>query len=186
MTTDMTLGETTLRAATPSDAARLAEFGARTFAETFAADNAPNDMDLYLGRTYGVTHQTAELADPSWTTIIAEADATVVAFAQLRLGPTPASVMGQSPIELLRFYVDRPWQGRGLARTLMEAVDREAVRRGADMLWLAVWERNERARAFYRKAGFSDVGSKEFVLGAEHQTDRVMAKAVSGRRDVVA
>lgn len=186
MNTDLPLGELTLRVALASDASRLAEFGARTFAETFAADNTPENMELYLGRTYGVAKQTAELANPAWTTIVAEGDDSVAGFAQLRLGPAPVVVVGRSPIELLRFYVDRPWQGRGLAGAMMREVEREAGRRGADVLWLAVWEQNERAKAFYRKAGFSDVGSKPFVLGADRQTDRVMAKLLPARRGAVA
>jgi nucleoside-diphosphate-sugar epimerase len=45
---------------------------------------------------------------------------------------------------------------------------------GARHLWLGVWERNPRARRFYEKCGFVDVGSQAFVLGSDPQTDRVM------------
>jgi ribosomal protein S18 acetylase RimI-like enzyme len=58
----------------------------------------------------------------------------------------------------------------------MAAVDREAARRGAMVVWLSVWERNERAKAFYRKCGFAEVGDKVFVLGTDRQRDRVMAR----------
>jgi RimJ/RimL family protein N-acetyltransferase len=37
-----------------------------------------------------------------------------------------------------------------------------------------VWERNARAIAFYRKAGFVPVGSKVYVVGADPQIDHVM------------
>jgi ribosomal protein S18 acetylase RimI-like enzyme len=176
MNTDTNLGRVIVRPAVSADAARLAEFGARLFLETFGADNTPEDMAIYLGRTYGAAQQTAELDDPAMTTIVAEADGLLAGYAQMRAGPAPESVEGHPPIELLRFYVDRAWQGRGLARTLMRAVDDEAARRGAAVLWLAVWERNGRAKAFYRKCGFDDVGSKVFVLGTDRQTDRVMAR----------
>ena len=53
-----------------------------------------------------------------------------------------------------------------------------AAERGADVLWLCVWERNHRAQAFYRKIGFEDRGAKEFILGRDRQTDRVMARAL--------
>ena len=48
----------------------------------------------------------------------------------------------------------------------------------ATALWLGVWEHNPRAQAFYRKAGFADVGSKVFVVGTDAQADRVMLKAL--------
>ena len=179
MSTETHSAAVSFRLAVPADAARLAEFGARTFEDAFGADNTPENMLLYLGRAYGVAQQTAELDDPSMSTIVAESDGRLAAFAQLRAGPAPESVPGGAAIELLRFYVDRPWHGLGLARTLMAAVDREAARRGAVVLWLSVWEHNERAKAFYRKCGFADVGSKAFVLGTDRQRDRVMARPVA-------
>ena len=49
-----------------------------------------------------------------------------------------------------------------------------AKRRGATSMWLGVWERNERAKAFYAKHGFQKVGSQIFVVGSDPQTDHVM------------
>jgi ribosomal protein S18 acetylase RimI-like enzyme len=60
----------------------------------------------------------------------------------------------------------------------MDAVLSEAQARQARTLWLGVWERNPRAIAFYRKRGFQDVGSHEFLLGQDRQTDRVMVLAI--------
>jgi ribosomal protein S18 acetylase RimI-like enzyme len=168
-----------IRHGTPADAALLAELGARTFAEAFGPDNRPEDMGLYLARSYGKPQQAHELADPTMSTLLAEVEGQVAGYAQLRGGLAPACVHGARPIELWRFYVDRPWQGRGVAQTLMEAVRAEAARRDASTLWLAVWERNERAKAFYRKCGFLDVGAQAFILGTDRQQDRVMAQSLA-------
>ena len=165
-----------VRAGTPADAGPLAAFGARVFAETFGPANDPADMALYLSRTYGLAQQSRELADPAIATLLAELDGTLVGFAQLREGQAPPCVIGPDPVELNRFYVDRPSQGRGVAQGLMGAVLAEGRRRGGATLWLAVWERNDRAQAFYRKCGFVDVGSQPFVLGTDRQTDRVMSR----------
>jgi ribosomal protein S18 acetylase RimI-like enzyme len=43
-------------------------------------------------------------------------------------------------------------------------------------MWLGVWERNPRAVAFYRKYGFTRVGEHTFMLGADAQTDWVLAR----------
>jgi ribosomal protein S18 acetylase RimI-like enzyme len=82
-------------------------------------------------------------------------------------------------MEIVRFYVDRPWHGRGVAQTLMAAAASMARAAGARTLWLGVWERNERAIAFYRKSGFADVGTKIFVLGTDHQRDLVLARPLT-------
>ena len=163
-----------IRPGVPADAAMLAALGTRTFRDAFGAHNTPDDMALYLRRTYGIAQQTAELTNPGMVTLIAELDGNPAGFAQLRFGKPPGCVQGSDPVEVWRFYVDRPWHGQGVAQTLMAAVRREAVSRAGRTLWLAVWEQNERAKGFYRKAGFLDAGSQPFILGEDHQTDRVM------------
>jgi ribosomal protein S18 acetylase RimI-like enzyme len=168
-----------VRPAAPSDALPLSQFGARTFRDAFAAENRPENLDAYLAKAYGVPQQSAELADPSIVSLIAEANQEMVGFAQLRGGIAPTCVTGPQPIELWRFYVAREWHGQGAASTLMTAVVDEALRRGARTLWLGVWERNARAQAFYRKCGYVVVGRQPFMLGSERQTDLVMVRPVS-------
>jgi ribosomal protein S18 acetylase RimI-like enzyme len=167
---------TSVRRAQPDDAAALATFAARIFRETFEADNTPENMALYLEANYGPEHQDAEIRDPRVITLLAEDGRRLAGYSQLHEGPAPDCVTGAPPIEIRRFYVDRAWQGRGMAQALMMASLEAAVNRGARTVWLAVWERNLRAQAFYRKCGFEDCGAKEFMLGRDRQTDRVMVR----------
>lgn len=170
------MGELHVRSATAADAARLADMGARLFRETFASDNRPEDLEQYLGTAFGEAIQRAEIADPAFDTLIAEIDGDAAAYAQLRTMSPPAPIEAPGSIELRRFYVDRAHHGRGVAKDLMDAVERVAAARDATAIWLGVWERNPRAIAFYRKCGFLDVGSQVFVLGSDPQTDRIMLR----------
>lgn len=169
-----------IRTGTSADAAALAEFAARTFREAFAADNRPEDMALHLATFYSPATQLAELLDPAICTLLAESGGRLAGFAQVRTGPVPACVTGPEPIELGRFYVDRPWHGRGVAPALMQRAVEEASRRGGLTFWLGVFERNARARAFYEKQGFVDVGTQFFMVGTDRQRDRVMVRALPG------
>jgi GNAT superfamily N-acetyltransferase len=162
--------------ATAGDAEALAEFGARTFSETFGQENSAEDMRLHLASAWSPELQRAEIVDPKMDTLLVRVDAVLAGFAQLHLGKAPASVATVAPVELLRFYVDKPWQGQGLAGELMQAVLRRAREHGARELWLGVWERNLRAQAFYRKHGFRQVGTQIFVVGTDPQTDHVMLR----------
>jgi diamine N-acetyltransferase len=155
-----------IRRATVADARTLAELGTRTFEETFGSANRREDIEAYLSRTYGEQKQKQEIDDPQMITLVAEEAGSLIAFAQMRVE--------KGRIEIARFYVDRPWQGRGLAHALMQAVIEEAKARQMETIWLGVWERNDRAIAFYRKCGFRDAGSQPFILGSDLQTDRVM------------
>ena len=157
-----------------SDAAALAAFAERTFSETFAAANRPEDIEAYLPTAYGTGLQEIELADPDIITLIIADGETLAAYAQVRRGEVPACVKGSAPVELWRFYVDKPFQGRGLAQQLMAAAHAAAFELGGRTLWLGVWERNERAIAFYSKAGFHTVGSHDFWVGSDRQTDNIM------------
>lgn len=168
----------TIRAATVADVAVLSELARRTFYDTFAPTNDPNDMARHLAEAFGIDQQTRELCDRDITTLLVEADGEAIAFAQLRVGHVPDCVSGADPIELWRFYVAHQWHGRGIARPLMERVITEARARGARTLWLGVWEKNDRARAFYAKCGFTSVGDHIFLFGTDPQTDLVMAMAL--------
>ncbi|HUQ89360.1 MAG TPA: GNAT family N-acetyltransferase [Vicinamibacterales bacterium] len=168
----------TIRTATAADAAVVADLARRTFYDTFASTNDAADMALYLEGAYGVDQQTRELMDRDITTLLVEEHGDAVAYAQIRIGHIPECVTGGAPIELWRFYVDRGFHGRGIAQELMHRVKQLAVERGAKTLWLGVWERNDRARAFYVKCGFADVGEHIFLFGTDPQTDRVMVTSL--------
>jgi GNAT superfamily N-acetyltransferase len=164
----------TIRTATRADAAVLADLAKRTFYDTFAASNDAGDMALYLAGAYGIEQQTRELQDSGITTLLVEQDGIAIAYAQLRNDHVPECVTDAGAIELWRFYVDRGWHGRGIAAALMARVKEVARQRGAATLWLGVWERNDRARAFYAKCGFTRAGEHIFLFGTDPQTDLVM------------
>jgi diamine N-acetyltransferase len=166
-----------IRSASVDDVSALTEFGARTFFESFGADNTAEDMARHLASAWHPDLQRREILDASIDTLLArDSQGTLAGFAQLRDRAAPEGIETSRPVELWRFYVDRPWQGRGLARALMNAVFEQARVRGGRELWLGVWERNERARAFYGKCGFEKVGQKIFVVGTDPQTDHVMLR----------
>ena len=169
----------TIRRATLADAPALAELAARTFRDTFGTDNTPEDMALHLEASYSTELQAREIADPAMITLVADDAGSLVAFTQLRRGPAPACVTGAAPIEIQRFYLAADWHGRGLAHTLMAHAFEVALAVGAETIWLGVWERNPRAIAFYRKFGFVDVGQQAFVLGTDHQTDRILSRPLA-------
>lgn len=168
-----------IRRGIASDAKALARFAARVFVETFAADNRPEDIQAHIASSYGVPQQTMELTDPEVATLLAHHRGSLVAYAQVRPGSPPPCVTHGQPIELHRFYVDRPAHGSGVAGVLMAAAFEAAHAFGGQHLWLSVWEQNPRALAFYQKEGFSDVGSTYFYVGPDRQTDRVLVAVLA-------
>jgi ribosomal protein S18 acetylase RimI-like enzyme len=166
----------TIRRGTLEDAALLSDLGARTFSETFAADNTPEDLAAYMATSFNVAQQTAELEDPASTFLIAEVDGDAAGYARLHAGEPAKGVEGANPVELVRLYVSRDWLGRGLGEQLMRACIDEARQAEHETIWLGVWERNARAQAFYRKWNFRTVGEHIFPLGSDLQRDIVMER----------
>lgn len=179
----MIVSSVTIRRAALADAAVLAELAARTFAETFGADNTPEDLAAHLASSYGVAQQSRELADPDVRTLLAYRDEALIGFAQVRRKAAPACVVEAHAIELHRFYLTRSAHGTGAAAPLMRAARAAAHELGGRHLWLGVWEHNPRAVAFYLKSGFVKVGSHDFFLGADRQTDWVFVAPLEASGD---
>ena len=168
----------TIRRGTVDDAGLLSELGARTFSETFAADNTSEDMASYVATSFSVAQQTAELENSASTFLIAEVNRRAAGYAMLREGEPEKGVEGANPVELVRLYVSRDWLGRGIGEQLMRACIDEARQAGHETIWLGVWERNARAQAFYRKWNFRTVGEHMFELGSDLQRDIVMERTL--------
>jgi GNAT superfamily N-acetyltransferase len=167
-----------IRDATLADNVLLAEIGAQTFADTFAADNTPEDMRAYLEASFNPEKQASELADPNSRFLIVEQDGETVGYTRLNFGPAPAVIGGKKPMEIARFYSCKAWIGKGVGAVLMQACLHEAEQAACDVVWLDVWEKNPRAIAFYRKWGFEQVGTQAFQLGDDIQNDWLMARSV--------
>ncbi|MFM9014591.1 MAG: N-acetyltransferase family protein [Gemmatimonadota bacterium] len=166
----------TIRRATVADAAVLAAFGARSFADTFGAFHTPADLAMHLDEAFGEAHQTAELEDPATVTLFAEIDGALAGFTQVYAGAVPECVTGPAPIEIKRFYVDTPWHGQGVAQRLIDAAYALGRERRAQTVWLGVWEDNPRAIAFSRRQGFTQVGAHTFMVGTDATTDLLFAR----------
>lgn len=166
----------TIRLATTSDAPALATLAERTFRDTFAATNTPENMDEHCRRSFGEEVQAAEIRNPNIITLVAESNGCLVGYAQLRPGAdAPGCVPGCKPAEIHRLYVAAEFHGKGLAQALISASNSALGERSCDVAWLGVWEQNPRAISFYRKCGFVEVGEHVFLLGSDSQRDVIMA-----------
>jgi diamine N-acetyltransferase len=163
-----------IRYGTTNDAKLLAELGAKTFYDTFAKDNTPQNIASYIKELFSSEIQLNELSDPDIIFLIAELDGTPIGYAKLRMNSKDESIKGMNPVELERIYALQEYLGKGIGKELMKASIKEAKERGCESIWLGVWEKNQRAIDFYRKWGFKEVGTHIFNLGEDPQNDFVM------------
>ena len=161
------------RTAGPADAPALAAMGRRCFTETFGAFFPADDMVLHLAQKFGPDALAAEYLDPALRIRMVEGEGSVIAY--LKLGPMDLPV-AHTPgaLEVKQLYVLEAWQGAGVAAALIDWAAETARGAGAPALYLCVWEKGDRAIAFYRKHGFGIVGHAPFRLGTVDYQDPVM------------
>ena len=165
-----------IREAVPAEASLIARLARQSFSEAFGDRNDPGDLACFLDSAYGVVQQSAELGNPSWTTLLAFQGDQAVGFAQLRRDSAEPCVASPKPVELHRLYVLQSHHGAGAGAALMQRVLDRARAEGFRSHWLGVWEHNARGLAFYRKWEFEEVGSHIFQVGSDPQTDLLLVR----------
>jgi len=163
-----------IRYARLEDAEMLSDLGAKTFYDTFAKDNTPENIDAHLKKSFSPEIQTSEISHPDNVFLIAELDDIPVGYAQLILHSTDKAIGAIHPLEIRRIYASKEYIGKGIGPELMKASIEEARQQSCDCVWLGVWEKNPRAIAFYEKWGFRKVGTHTFAVGEDPQNDFVM------------
>ena len=167
-----------IRLADVEDAALVADFSRRTFYESFARYNTPENMRLYLDEQFPREKQIAEVGAPGRIFLLAYLDDLLVGFASMRESEPPEGLKGENGIEIVQLYADQEMIGKGVGPALMQACLDTARAQGRDWVWLGVWEHNQRANAFYAKWGFERCGEHIFIVGLDAQTDWWLKKRI--------
>jgi ribosomal protein S18 acetylase RimI-like enzyme len=164
------------RDARPDDAKALAEFCARSFVDTFGPLYPPEDLSAYLAAKYSEAIQRDEIADPQIRYRLAFEGEHPVGYCMM--GALDMAVDAAGALELHRLYVDQHIKGAGVAAALMDDCLAWARGKGADALYLSVWENNHRAQRFYKRYGFEHVGEHKFMVGNTADRDFIWRLAL--------
>ena len=144
-----------------------------SFVATFGNLYKPEDLATFLG---GFTLQawTQELASPGVAARLAEDQAGLVGYC--KIGPVSLPVEAGPPsVELRQLYLRERGKGTGAAQALLDWAVASARSRGAARMVLSVYVDNHRARRFYERRGFREIGSYEFRVGDHVDDDRIMS-----------
>jgi len=160
-----------IRRAGPEDARLIAEMSRRSFYDSFAAENTPEDMEQFLSGPFSLQKLVAEVESGDGLFLLAYHAGEPAGYARMRESAAPAAIGYIAPIEIARIYCEKSFIGKGIGKTLMQACLDLALEMKKDGVWLGVWERNLRAIAFYQKWGFEKFGDHIFVVGSDPQTD---------------
>ncbi|WP_158943214.1 GNAT family N-acetyltransferase [Granulicella sp. S190] len=159
---------------TKDAASALGAMARRAFSDTFAPLYDPVPFEQFLDEAYGPGGaMESDLCDPSVRWQVAAIGDQLIGY--VKLSPLRASAPEPQPgaVELQQIYVLSRWQGQGVAERLMNWALDTARADGASEIYLTVFDHNARAKRFYSRHGFSEVGRCTFRLGDRVDDDRV-------------
>lgn len=161
-----------------TDVNTIRDLSIATFAETFASLNTEEDMEQYNERHFSTDELQREIDNPDSTFVVAKVDGVPVGYMKVNVGDAQTEEMLGNRMEVQRLYILRQYKRNGLGTRFMHTAFDMARAQGKSVIWLGVWEHNDAAIAFYKRMGFVQFGSHDFVLGEDRQTDLLMEAAV--------
>jgi GNAT superfamily N-acetyltransferase len=170
--------ELVIREAVSDDAACLAAVAAQSWLHTYATQGIRPTIARYVQEyltpeAFRVTIQRSDAV-----TFVAELDGHHVGYSVLDLN-TPCPDRESANAHLDKLYVQEHFLGRGIGFQLLRSARSEARRRSEGSgMWLTVNSLNARARAFYARQGFEDIGVTHFDLYGEMHENRILYSPV--------
>jgi ribosomal protein S18 acetylase RimI-like enzyme len=161
--------------ASKAEAALIADLSRQTFYDSFAADNTKENMDKFMNEQFTRERLVEEVGAAGNIFLLAFDGDEVVGYARIRETPNPVADNSKA-IEIARIYAVQKSIGKGVGRALMQRCIETGREKNVPVIWLGVWEKNEKAIAFYTKWGFERFGEHIFMLGNDAQTDWLMKK----------
>jgi diamine N-acetyltransferase len=164
------------RAGTPADALCVGVLATQVFLDTYATDGIRPDLAREVLAGCSPEACAARLADRQVSFVLAETPGHLVGFAEIHhASACPAEPKADA--ELVRLYVQQPFQRQGIGAALLRLAEQRAHAAGAGALWLSAWCGNARALAFYPALGYKDVGATEYVIEGRAYPNRLFLKS---------
>jgi ribosomal protein S18 acetylase RimI-like enzyme len=162
-----------IRRAIPADVQLLSDLSGTTFFETFKNTCTDEDLAGFIDTSYNADQILNELKDVNDLFFLAFIDMKPVGYLKLTDGESEIPVIkAHKSLEISRLYVLKEYHSQKVGAALMEFALKYGTKNNYEVLWLGVWEHNERAKSFYDKFGFKDTGfSHSFPIGNTPQTD---------------
>ena len=157
-----------------TDLEQLIELSKSTFKEAFEKDNNPLDFQNYIEKAFARKTLEREMTNKDTQFFFVYDKKNVVAYFKLNIGNAQTDVKLNESMELERIYVLPQYQGAGLGEHILSKVKKMALLQHKTMLWLGVWEKNERAIRFYQRQGFEKFATHPYFIGQDEQTDWLM------------
>jgi len=166
-----------------ADAGLLSYLSKKTFEDTFSGTCTDGDMKSFIEYAFSENAISTELKNDEDYYFIAYYNNTAAGYMRLKEDYSEYDAIKKyNALELKRIYVLKEYQSKKIGAALMSYALQFGSQKNYEVLWLGVWEHNEKAKLFYKKWGFIETGdTHDFPIGNTPQTDRWMIKFIDQR-----
>jgi diamine N-acetyltransferase len=165
-----------LRMASSEDAVTISALSIQVFLDTYATEGVRPELALEAHSEYSVDAFAQRLAEPQRQFILVETGDGLLGFAEVLLTSVPSPAGALAGAELVRLYVQPKAQRMNLGRSLLTRAEQLVQAENIGNLWLTAWEGNYKARSFYERVGYVDVGATTYTFQGQTYPNRVLAK----------
>ena len=152
-----------IREAIESDTNTISLLARQTFTETYD-DLNEEQVDRYVSEFFSISKIREYINSPNYRILVADRG-QLAGYTLLGKSLAPEFLKADKPVECIRLFVVKDAQGQKLGSKLLESALAICTKEGNDMLWLKVWDKNEKAIRFYEKNDFLPMGISNYTEG---------------------
>jgi|JI10StandDraft_1071094.scaffolds.fasta_scaffold467159_1 ribosomal protein S18 acetylase RimI-like enzyme len=152
----------------------LRNISVQTFTETFAHQNSESDMHKYVSENLSIEQLTKELNTKGSSFYFLNLNSDVIGYLKINTGKAQTELKNDISLEIERIYIKHEFHGKNIGKQLLDKAIEIAKEHHYQYIWLAVWELNLKAIAFYKKHNFVEFDKHIFKLGDDEQIDLMM------------
>lgn len=140
----------------------LQQISVETFNDTFKYQNSPENMKTYLEKAFNYKQLEKELSNIYSEFFFISFNEELAGYLKVNINDSQSEKTGDDSLEIERIYIRIKFQRKGLGKYLIDKATDVAMIQNKKMIWLGVWEKNEKAIDFYKKIGFVQTGAHSF------------------------
>ena len=158
----------TIQKATIINAPLIANIGAKSFIESHGHSAPVADIEAYVAKTYSEQVVEEELNDAKNIFHIIYFNGEPAGYSKIIFDCTYPLIESKKVTKLERLYLLKEFHDKKLGLQLFSFITDLSKKEGQEGMWLYVWIENERAVAFYQRAGFAIIDHGDFKISETH------------------
>ncbi len=150
------------------DAKELAQLAKNSFLPAHGHSAPKEDINNYILANFDEANFITELSDPKNLYYCIYYNNMLAGYSKITLNTPNKNIISENVTYLSRLYLLEEFYGLDLGKELFNFNIKFSKKQQQNGIWLAVWVENYRAISFYKKMGFTIVGSHDYKISETH------------------